>query len=78
MHQEELKLDSIDTFINTPLLISAGIGVLLFIFLIVIKMRNTAKSSFIFYVVTGITVVGALITLFNQHFIYFVFALILE
>ncbi len=70
-------MDSIDTFINTPLLISAGIGVLLFVLLIVIKMRNTAKSSFIFYVVTGITVVGALITLLNQHFIYFVFALIL-
>lgn len=70
-------MDSIDTFINTPLLISAGIGLLLFIFLIIIKMRNTAKSSFIFYVVTGITVVGAVITLINQHFIYFVFALIL-
>ena len=70
-------MDSIDTFINTPLLISAGIGVLLFVFLVIIRMRNTAKSSFIFYVATGILVIGALVTLFNQHFIYFIFALIL-
>ena len=71
-------MDSIDTFINTPLLIAAGIGVLLLVFLLIIKMRNTAKSSFIFYAVTGVLVVGALFTYFDQHLIYFIFAVILS
>ena len=74
---EEKILESIDTFINPPLLIAAGIGVLLFLFLLIIKLRNTAKSSFIFYIVVGVMVAGAVITVFSQHPIHFVFAAII-
>lgn len=64
----------IDEFIRTPLLISAGIAFLIFIFLMIITLRNTAKTSFIMYCSVGILIAGAVFTFFNEHFIYFVFA----
>lgn len=70
-------MGSIDEFINTPLLLAAGLGVLLFVFLLLIKLRNTAKASFTFYIITGILVAGSIFTVYEQHFIYFVFAIIL-
>ena len=51
-------MGSIDEFISTPLLIAAGLGVLLFLFLLIIKLRNTAKASFIFFFVTWCLVNG--------------------
>ena len=70
-------MGSIDNYIGVPLLISAGLGILLFLFLLVMKLRNTAKVSFTFYIVTGILVACSIFTFFDLHFIYFVFAVIL-
>ncbi len=70
-------MSSIDNYIGVPLLISAGLGVLLFLFLLIMKLRNTAKVSFTFYIVTGILVACAVFTYFDLHFIYYVFAVIL-
>ena len=70
-------MGSIDNYIGVPLLVSAGLGVLLFLFLLIMKLRNTAKVSFTFFIVTGILVACSLFTFFDLHFIYFVFAVIL-
>lgn len=70
-------MGSIDNYIRVPLLVAAGLGVLLFLFLLIMKLRNTAKVSFTFYIVTGILVACSLFSFFDQHFIYFVFAVIL-
>ena len=70
-------MGSIDNYISVPLLIAAGLGLLLFLFLLLMKLRNTAKVSFTFFIVTGILVACAVFTYFDQHFIYFVFAVIL-
>ncbi len=70
-------MGSIDNYIGVPLLISAGLGVLLFLFLLIMKLRNTTKVSFTFFIVTGILVACSVFTFFDLHFIYFVFAVIL-
>ena len=70
-------MGSIDNYIGVPLLISAGLGVLLFLFLLIMKLRNTTKVSFTFFIVTGILVACSVFTYFDLHFIYFVFAVIL-
>ena len=70
-------MGSIDNYISVPLLVAAGLGLLLFLFLLITKLRNTAKISFTFFIVTGILVACAVFTFFDQHFIYFVFAVIL-
>ena len=69
---------SIDSFINYPLLISSGLGVLILIFLLIIKIRNTAKVSFIYFVVTLIAVCGALYSYTTEQQIYFVFAILVS
>ena len=71
------KLDSIDAFTNLPLLITAGLGVLLFLFLLIIKLRNTVKSSFVFYLVSGVVVAGALYSYLTEYLIYFIFSVII-
>lgn len=68
---------SIDSFINIPLFVAAGIGLLLLLFLLIIKLRNTVKSSFIFFVVLGAVIIGALYSCIAQYYIYFVFAVII-
>ena len=70
-------MGSIDNYIRVPLLVAAGLGLLLFLFLLTIKLRNTAKVSFTFFIVTGILTACAVFTFFDQHFIYYVFAVIL-
>ena len=70
-------MGSIDNYISVPLLVAAGLGLLLFLFLLIMKLRNTAKVSFTFFIVTGILVACAIFTFFDKHFIYFVFAVIL-
>lgn len=63
----------IDFFINYPFLIIAGIGLLIFIFLLIIKARNTAKVSFVYFVVSILTIFGALYSYFSEKSIYFAF-----
>jgi len=54
-----------------------GIGILLSLLLLVIKLRNTSKTSFIFFAVVGIIIVGSVYTYFTQYYIYFVFTVII-
>ena len=70
-------MGSIDNYIRVPLLVAAGLGLLLFLFLLTMRLRNTAKVSFTFFIVTGILTACAVFTFFYQHFIYYVFAVIL-
>ena len=70
-------MDSIDTFINVPLIISMGIGILLSLLLLVMKLRNTTKTSFIFFAVVGVIILGSVYTYFTQYYIYFVFTVII-
>ncbi|MCQ2575683.1 MAG: SpoIIE family protein phosphatase [Treponema sp.] len=65
-----------DQFINVPLFVSAGLGLLLFVFLLIVKLRNTAKASFIFYFVIGILVAAGIASAIIGEVIYFVFATI--
>ena len=53
-------MPTIDDFIHTPLLITTGIGVLLIILLLIIKIRNTCSASFIFYFVIGAVIAGCI------------------
>jgi len=68
---------NIDSFVEIPLLIAAGIGVLMLLSFMIAKLRNTAKPSFVLYLATGILVTGTVYTYFNPHIIYLVFILIL-
>ena len=61
---------SLDSFTNVPLIISAVTGVILFVLLIIIKSRNTAKLSFIFYAVLLVLTVGIIYTVSTSHTIY--------
>lgn len=70
-------MNNIDDFVGIPLLISAAIGLLLFISLVIAKLRNSAKPSFVLYLASGILVAGSLYTYKEPHIIYLVFILIL-
>lgn len=68
---------SIDSFIDVPLIISAIAAILVIALLITIKLRNTGKVSFIFFLMAGIILVGSLYCYYEEQYIYFVFATIL-
>ena len=70
-------MSSIDAFIQTPLLVSAILGIVLFLFLLIIKLRNTAKVSFIFYLADGLLVAGAFYSYLAGHVIYFIFSIVI-
>ena len=55
-----------------PLLICAGTGIVLFVLLLIAKIKKTAKISFIYFPVIGLFVVGTLYTYFDQRFFYLV------
>ena len=67
---------TIDSFVNIPILVTAAAGLLLFILLLVSKIRNTSKVSFVFYLVIGITIAGLIFTYNNQKLTYLVFTLL--
>ena len=69
---------TIDSFINVPLYIAAGISALLFIFLLLIKLRNKAKVSLVFFIITGIILIGTLYSTFKGYYSYVVFTIILS
>ena len=68
---------SYDSFIDVPLLISAACAVLLFVFLLISKLRNTAKFSFVFFLVAGIVLVGSFYCYYTEQYFFFVVAVIL-
>lgn len=70
-------MTTIDSFIGVPLLISAAVGALLFIFLLLMRLRNTAKPSITFYIMSVILVIGSLYSYTTEYYIYYVFTIIL-
>ena len=68
---------TIDSFVSTPLLICAGVGALLFIFMLLIRLRKKAKISYVFFVIPAIIIAGSLYCYYTEYYIYFVFAIIL-
>ena len=68
---------TIDSFVSTPLLICAGVGALLFIFMLLIRLRKKAKISYVFFVIPAIIIEGSLYCYYTEYYIYFVFAIIL-
>lgn len=63
-------MNFIDSFVNIPLYVAAGAGILLFIFLVIGKIRRTSKASFILFPVIGILIAGLVYTYFNKHIVY--------
>ena len=68
---------TIDSFINVPLYVAAGISAVLFIFLLLIKLRNKAKISLVFFISTGIVLIGTIYSTFKGFYSYVVFTIIL-
>jgi len=71
-------LFTIDSFINVPLFIAAGISALLFIFLLIIKLRNKAKISLVFFITSVIMFAGTIYSAFKGFYTYVVFTIILS
>ncbi len=69
---------TIDSFINVPLYVAAGISALIFIFLLIIKFRNKAKISLVFLITTGIMIIGTLYSTLKGYYSYVVFTIILS
>ncbi len=69
---------TIDSFIDIPLLICAACSLAVLAFLIIMKIRNTTKVSIVFYLLTGIILVGSLYCYYEEHYIYFVFSIIVS
>lgn len=69
---------TIDTFINPPLLICAAIALLIILFLSIIKLRNTAKLSFVYYTASVVLIIGSLVCMIYGQYFYFVVAVIIS
>ena len=69
---------TIDSFINVPLYIAAGICALLILFLLIIKLRNKAKISLVFLISAGIMFLGTIYSTFKGYYSYIVFTIILS
>ena len=70
-------MPTIDSFIGFPLLLCAGVAVILIALMAIIKIKNTAKISFIFFVATALMLVGSIYCYYKEYYIYFVFTAIL-
>ena len=68
---------TIDSFINVPLYIAAGISILIFGFLLFLKLKNKAKVSLAFFISTVIVLAGTLYSSFTGFYSFVVFAIIL-
>lgn len=69
-------MNSIDSFIYAPAIVSAALGILLIALLIITKIRNTAKISFVFFLAAGIFITGLLHVYVTGRIFYFFAALI--
>ena len=70
-------MGTIDSFVQTPLLISAAAGLVLFILLLIAKIRKTATISFVYFPIIGIFVAGTLISAFDPKIFYLAIIFIL-
>ena len=67
-------MDSIDSFIGIPILISITLGLLLFGLLIIAKIRNTSKISAIVFPSILIFIAGLAYSFFSQKMIFGIFS----
>ena len=74
----EQKLNSIDSFVNLPIIIAIVMGFVLIALFIITKIRNTAKVSFIFYALIGVFTAGLVYTYFSEHIFYLAVAAIIS
>lgn len=63
-------MDSIDLFVKPLLLITAGLGLVLFILLLISKIRGSAKISFVLFPALGIFIAGFVYTYFDVKVFY--------
>ena len=75
---QESILITIDNFINPPLLVSAIITLLIVVFCIIIKLRNTANISFIYFISPLVLIAGSIISMIKGPNFYFVASLIIS
>ena len=68
---------TIDSFINVPLDIIAAVSIVLFIFLLIIKLRKKAKISLAFFLVTAIVGIGSIYCSISGYYTYLAFTIIL-
>ena len=72
----EMNLITIDTFIDVPLLISAGIGLIILIFTLIVRLRKMAKISLFNYIFSVILIVGSIYSYFSKHYYPYVISII--
>ncbi len=68
---------TIDSFLTIPFLVSAGIALLLFVFLLISKIRNTTPVSFIFLVICVVVIAGSFYSLLQQAYMYYVVTIVI-
>ncbi|MEE1165887.1 MAG: GAF domain-containing SpoIIE family protein phosphatase [Treponema sp.] len=62
---------SIDSFLNIPILTAAACGIVLFILLLIAKIRNTARVSIVAFLVIGVTLAGLCYSTITGYKFYF-------
>ena len=67
---------TIDAFIDIPLLICALTSLVLLLFLFIMRIRHTSKVSIVFFITLAIILAGSFYCYYEEHYIYFVFAII--
>ncbi len=72
----EKTLITIDTFIDIPLLICALSSFILLSLLFIMKIKRTSKVSIVFFIALAIILTGSFYCYYEEHYIYFVFAII--
>ena len=72
----EKTLITIDTFIDIPLLICALSSFILLSLLFIMKIKRTSKVSIVFFIALAIILAGSFYCDYEEHYIYFVFAII--
>ena len=72
----EKTLITIDTFIDIPLLICALSSFILLFLLFIMKIKRTSKVSIVFFIALAIILAGSFYCYYEEHYIYFVFAII--
>lgn len=65
-------MDSIDLFVKPLLLIAAGFSLVLFILLLIAKIRGSAKVSFVLFPAIGFFIAGFVYTYFDTQLFYLV------
>ncbi len=72
----EINLSSIDSFVNVPIIVAAAAGLLIFVLLLISRIRNTSKISLILFPSIIIFMGAMAYTYFSHSMIVLVVALV--